>query len=522
MKRCLLSVLVVVIGLSAFSQSPSRLFNLQPAYPLTIGESASEEIGLVFSSHTLSAHDIVLDTLPRYEIGYIDEQTVRYSETGYGFYVKADSLHSLNVVYNYEVHELPQGGIDFDAKTGRFKYYPTADDYQPFAVTFSATNGTDTLSEEVVFNLMPQMPSEVDLFHSRGVLPDAGDYTTVAETSATKYLNNQERTAYNVSIAGKDVVFDDAIQNKVWGMSGREDIEELNIYAERLIIRSALKFPQTNITIYAKELIFEDRNGVVASINTTPRPIGTLSDNAGANGANAGNITLYVGSVKGDAGKRLIACGAAGQSTNRNGTPGAGGDGGAILANVDMGHFCDFARGCGGVKYDVAADGSTTAGDVIGRGAVGRDGYYVSLNQPYAYLHPYYIAAVMRHANDAFINNCTEEVLATCREYRALISEAIGTFGVNEGIIGILDNVLGVKGAHEGYIDSSTPIEMDENELALYNSLIEIESMLFRLEQGLDYFGNPEGWVPLLSFEVYLENYKNEIDRAIPTLYMYY
>ena len=363
MKRFLLSILMVVIGLSAFSQSPSRLISLLPAYPLAIGESTVD--GIEFSNNCLNMQDVYIDSLPQYEIGQIFEQAVRYSIDGHGFYVKADSLKSLNVTYSYEVNNPPQGTIEFNESTGRFKYYPAVDDYKMFTVTFTATNGTESVSEDVEFNLMPKTPSEEDAFSTQGTMPDAGDYTILAETSKTMYFNNIERTAYSISIAGKDVIFDDAIQNKVWGLSGREDIYELNIYAERLIVRSALCFPGTNITIYAKQLVFEDKANVFASINTTPPSEKTLTDGKATNGQNGGNITLYIKELKSNPAIRLMASGSKGQSTNRNGTPGKGGNGGIITSTIDISNYCDFVRGSGGVKYDVAGDGSTEAGPII-------------------------------------------------------------------------------------------------------------------------------------------------------------
>ena len=374
MKRFLFSILMVVIGLPVFSQLPGRFINLRPAYPVAIGESTIDDV--VFSNNGLYMYDILQDSLPQYEIGQIFAQTVRYTEEGHGFYVKADSLHSLNVVYSYEVNEPPKGTIEFNETTGRFKYYPAAEDYKSFVITFSATNGIETIFEDVEFNLMPRTASENCAFYTQGVMPSTTDYTLIAETSKNLYLNNEERTAYSISISGKDVVFDNGLNNKVSGLSGREDIYELNIYAERLIIRSALSFPQTNITIYAKELIFEDYNTVVASINTSPSPIAILADGTGIDGANAGNISLFIKEFKGNMGQRLILNGAKGQSTNRNGTPGNGGNGGIVTSTIDISAFCDLARGSSGVKYDVANDGSTNAGAVIESGKMGTSGRF--------------------------------------------------------------------------------------------------------------------------------------------------
>jgi len=50
----------------------------------------------------------------------------------------------------------------------------------------------------------------------------------------------------------------------------------------------------------------------------------------------------------------------------------------------------------------------------------------------------------------------------------------------------------------------------------------ELRSMQNRIENGLDYFGNPAGWVPRLSFEVTRNIFDSEVDRAIKILYLSY
>lgn len=495
MKRILsIIILAIVTGLSVFSQSPVRLVSLREAYPVTIGKNTVG--GLEISNNGLYMYDILQDSLPQYEIGHIDNQTVRYTENGHGFYVKADSLHSLNIDFDYIVDNPPKGTIEFNEKTGRFKYYPVAEDYLPFTVTFYATSGNERISEDVVFSLMPQTLSETSSFRTQGVLPSAYDYIVTAETSKTTTLNNEQRTAYSISVSGVDVIFDDALNNKVWGLNGREDIYELNIFAERIIVRSALKFPQTNVSIYANELIFEDGNGGFASINTTPSRLATLSNGSGLKGADAGNISLYINKFKGDLGKRLILNGCKGQSSNRNGHAGNGGNGGIVISTIELADYCDFSRGSGGVKFDVASDGSFEAGQIIGAGENGENGHFEYVDKPHSYLHSYFVSCVLRYATDAYINNYTDLASKLCKSYRTLI---------------------------EDYMNSDEWQNCEtENKVALQNSLIEINSMLIRLDQDLDYFGNPVGWVPLLSFEVMLTNFDNEIDRAVPTLYMYY
>ena len=49
-----------------------------------------------------------------------------------------------------------------------------------------------------------------------------------------------------------------------------------------------------------------------------------------------------------------------------------------------------------------------------------------------------------------------------------------------------------------------------------------LRSLQNRIENGLDYYGNPAGWVPKLSLEVNRTIFDNEIDRAINMLYLSY
>ena len=494
MRKLFFSIILLAFGLSAFAQMPVKYANFSPAYPPVVGESAYNN--LVFNHNGLYLHDIILDSLPHYEIEHIPNQTVRYLEDGIGFYVTADSLHSNNVVYSYEVDVPPIGPFEFNETTGRFKFYPDAGDYWTFNVTFTARSGLNSLSQMVEFDIMPEVVPEKLAIQSLGEMPSAQDYVILAESHTQMLLNNENRTAYSYSVSGKDIVFDNNLQNKVWGLSGREDLYELNLFAERLYIRSALEFPQTNVTIYAREIIFEDNGDEVASINTTPSRITALTNDAGIDGANAGNITLNVNKLTADYAKRFILNGAQGQCANRNGTPGNGGNGGVLIALINIESYCDFARGSAGVKYDVASKEITDHGPVVGAGQAGENGLFELLNEKYSWIHPYYISAVIRHINDSYLNNYFSYSKTTANYYFNLINE------------------FEVPNEWDDF-DETLKVELQDQ-------LLELEGLLYRLNENLDYFGNPLGWAPMLSFEVLLTNYNNEIDRAMPTLYLNY
>jgi hypothetical protein len=50
----------------------------------------------------------------------------------------------------------------------------------------------------------------------------------------------------------------------------------------------------------------------------------------------------------------------------------------------------------------------------------------------------------------------------------------------------------------------------------------EMSNLLHRLGNNLDYFGNPVGWVPMLSFEVNTSAFENEIPHALRVMYLNY
>lgn len=240
-------------------------------------------------------------------------------------------------------------------------------------------------------------------------------------------------------------------------------------------------------------MIFEDQGSIISSINTTPSLIDIRTTGEGNNGANAGNIFVYVKELKANAAKRFILNGGNGQSTNRIGTPGNGGNGGTITSNINIESYCDFARGSSGYRYDASTASEDHYGAIIVAGVIGQTGHFVLEDAPYKYLHPSYIAPIIRFVTDAYINNYTSTSLQICKDYSHQI---------------------------EDYFSSK---DYDsEEDMELRSDLTEFRGLLNSLEMGLDYFGNSAGWTPLLSFEVMLQNYQEEIDRSIPTLYLYY
>ena len=111
--------------------------------------------------------------------------------------------------------------------------------------------------------------------------------------------NNQtwDEGTRSVEIAGKVLVFDDQENRQLLQrFNGHEDIKSLNIYAEKVIVRTRLKLPSTEVHIYAEELRFEDVGTTVSAIDTTPVSL-TIKPNQfenGKHGLKAGDIHVLV------------------------------------------------------------------------------------------------------------------------------------------------------------------------------------------------------------------------------------
>ncbi len=151
-------------------------------------------------------------------------------------------------------------------------------------------------------------------------LPGKERYTTVSVMQGfTERLFNgvAGMTTRKIRICGVKLVWDeyentnptgnpDEVTTKLFDYSGSNDIESLEMYADEIVIRSPLVFPQTNIWICARKLVFEE-NG---SITTTPiphppaytvtrdnngRPLnerGQIEAKSGLKGLRGGDITL--------------------------------------------------------------------------------------------------------------------------------------------------------------------------------------------------------------------------------------
>jgi hypothetical protein len=225
-----------------------------------------------------------------------------------------------------------------DPVSGHFTFTPAAQDKEHFTVTIQASKaGQQPVWQVVSFDPMPHLPAEQEVFglSPTHAMPDAAstDYIVrsdvLSDTAESfNYVTRQTRT---VSISGKTVVLEQGNANGLYdSYNENDDIKAFNVYAEKLVVRNAIRLPQTTVTIYARELRFEDQAlpAANACIVTTPSSLGTLPAQFqdGQSGLNGGNVTVYVQSFYSTPGysARFVTDGGVGQAAGL-GTPGAAG-----------------------------------------------------------------------------------------------------------------------------------------------------------------------------------------------------
>jgi hypothetical protein len=127
--------------------------------------------------------------------------------------------------------------------------------------------------------------------------PAGRDYTLLHEAAGDPGTPvNFEPDPRVVTLSGKRIVLEAQGDTRFYdAVHNRPNLQRLNIYAEELVVRAPVKLPQTELTIYARELRFEDPPGAAASLDTTPETRTALDGNGA--GSNGGDITLYVARI---------------------------------------------------------------------------------------------------------------------------------------------------------------------------------------------------------------------------------
>ncbi len=127
---------------------------------------------------------------------------------------------------------------------------------------------------------------------------------------------------------------------------------------------------------------------------------------------------------------------------------------------------------------------------------VGNTGQFHRVGHSLSWLHPQALKMVVGYAKDAYLNKYYQQAQAVFESYLTPLNQYIGSS-----------------------MWSSVPAQQQQELEQLRD---EILTYLHQLECGLDFFGNPPGWAPMLSFEVTQQVYEREVDRALQVLYLSY
>jgi hypothetical protein len=223
-----------------------------------------------------------------------------------------------------------------------------------------------------------------------------------------------------------------------------------------------------------------------------------------------------------------------GENAVRSGVPGAGGRGGALRSTLDLTAFTHNPGGAAGAKgrdhagghllptrrfvyrtvltfthngiEHVNVDDEDAPPAVPGdsapapSAAAGAPGGFLLQTNAGSWLHPFGVRSVVQFARDAYLNGRIEETRRLMGDYQQILR------------------------AHARNVAPGEELSDEEfsERVNLDQLLVEVDNVVHRIDSNLDYFGNPAGWVPMLSFEANLLAFQNEIDQSIPVLYLAY
>ncbi|HZL35405.1 MAG TPA: dockerin type I domain-containing protein [Tepidisphaeraceae bacterium] len=528
--------------LSAGSGGPGSLQNIQV--------HAGDTITLRLISTSGTADDLGVNlrigvtngSAPSYTLGNIPTHFYAQGEP-VSFYVVPPSGDSAPL--SMQVSSPPQGDATFDPASGLFTYTPAAADKYDFNVTFqsaSAIAGAEPNAQLTTISPVTLAPEYDVLETGVPASPPAdtnSDYVTkTVHDDGTNFFNIRSQDTSDVAISGVTITL---APGATFGTglpldwddttAGVTNIQNLTIYAQKVIVSGHFRLPRTNVTIYAQQLDFQDpATGDAASLDTAAVPFSN-SDPAplgqnGANGEAAGNITLHIQTVdvNGNAWinapsgqttvPRFILNGGAGQgaatgappSATQTG-PGPGQDGPVTLT---VSGSAVNAPGNGGpaghlASYDgidvsplTVADGGdpgaksqysdpTWGAGYPARGPTGASGapdlpeVIPQAQSPINdWLTPQALAALVQYSKDVYLAGEIETAGQQFSQYQQWL------------------DVLPPSSAQQ--FATLRP---------------EINQYASQAAMNLDYFGKPAGWVPALSFAANYDAYKNEVENDL-------
>ncbi|GHC62952.1 LamG-like jellyroll fold domain-containing protein [Roseibacillus persicicus] len=448
---------------------------------------------------------VTFDEAASATIGAIPPQTVGESQVLGMTFAPGTSLEL--------VSGAPEGAL-FITGSGWFYYEPSIEDRSPFEVRFSYGGE----SQVVMISPEPDLSNELEILALQPQpesLPDpaGANYNQIhkAKGEALMNLNSESTNTRIVTMSGKEILFrqtedgldegrffeavgyyqqDDGSGNLSW--VGPTAIEELRIYAETVTFESALHVPGTKVTIYAKTVNFPTEQG---QLITTP-----LADSPGSR-LDAGDVTIHALAIEGVPSDhpRFVLNG--GDSTNGSG-------GAAGMLKTPFEGMALFAKLLGGNGASEGATVPVVLSECEDRISEEFRGY--------SWLHPIAVRSALAYAKDLYFLGFLTEAESEFLAYKRYLSQ-LGDFSHLPDDANYPDEVGCPVDPSLDFFPDTLDARLEFAELEA-----DVDRHLARLSDKLDYYGNPAGWVPLLSLETNFLLTDAFIDNAIEALYVSY
>jgi hypothetical protein len=459
-------------------------------------------------------------TVFRYNIGGIPALSLFVNEANY-FYLYSDTLPKLSTL-SYRVNGVSSSIVEAwdslilikDTVHSFIRFRIPATITNPFSITFFARHQqTQALLDSQRLQILPLRNPTLETSNfgiaSSQKYPDISgrSYLIAIDDSTNEqvFMNGQLRYVRDVEVAGVSLKIDKTMSlgpanifQRFDGSNGvkNANIRRLSLYADTVYVNDPIRLPGTSVTIYARVLIFKDRGSIVSQINTTPNDLGSAVNGSTAlSGGRGGDIRIFSKQIISNPKYRFILNGGSGQKGNLSNPSilnGNGGDGGDFFSNLNLGGYVDNIGGSGGSGSGPAAN--------ISRGKGGR---IYNTGDTILWLHYNYLQLVVRYANDLYMLGKTPESYFLLSGIKAELNQLY-----YEGSLFPPNN------------NSLFQIERAQNGMQLASLSAKIDASLKRINSGLDFFGNPSGWVPLLSNEMLTTIYNNQLDVTMNICYL--
>lgn len=525
-----IAIIVGITGLAGAQQARTAFMagsivdtTISPSMPITLGGSqlVADTVRTVDSLRIQTGYFIPYDYLQEIDrsiakiaIGRFTPTTVKQN-LWTSFYFYSDSLTS-NPTLRYRFSNPLGINVNFDSTVfvndtllARFSFYLPDTMRHPVTLTLLATraNGVVADSQNIVITpeLNPRPETRFFDLPNAQLLPDftSRDYLLITDdTMGTqrRYFNGRLQRTRIVEVASIQSTIDEFANptddGNLYARFHSPDsvlnanIEQLNIYTDKLVVRSHFFVPGARIRIFARQVIFQDQSGTrPAAINNSGLNSFTITGQP-LPGQDGGSMEIYAADLFVN-GRRFISNGGKGSnavamSPSQTGQPAApGGYGGRITSNTDLlTHVLSF----GGAGGDTAAGYKSIP-------AHGQPGEVVTNNRNLAWLNANYLNLIQRYIDDLYFLNFRDSAYAWASRYSGYMNDAY------------------ISNQFSDLPDTLDQVDLTANLAGFTNTVNQIKS-------GLDIMGNPIGWVPMLSYQASAQAFDNQIGVVIQSVYL--